>query len=296
MNKTKNKINYGLGENIFNVANHLFLAFCAFLTLYPFINTLAVSFSSNAAILSGRVSMVPVDLSLDAYNRIVKDGSLFLAMKNTLILTVVGTAINMVITIMCAYPLSRKYFPGKKFFMIMITITMFFGGGLIPTFVLMKALGLMNKYSGLWLLSLFGTYNMIILRTCFQGLPDELEESAAIEGANDIIILLRIMLPMAKPVLATLTLFYSVGWWNSFMAPLLYISDPKKITLMLKLRQLIDIGTAATAYDPTTINVIIAPESLKAASTMITAIPILCVYPFLQRYFVKGVMVGSLKG
>ena len=156
----------------------------------------------------------------------------------------------------------------------------------------------MDKYGALWLLSLFSTGNMIILRTFFQQLPAELEESAKIDGANDITVLVRIYLPLSKAVLATLTLFYAVGWWNSYMGPLLYISDPDKTVLMLKLKQLLDQSQMAQLH-PEEVGVvkqIVAPESFKAASIIVSTVPILCVYPFLQKYFVKGVMVGSIKG
>ena len=175
---------------------------------------------------------------------------------------------------------------------------MFFGGGLIPTFILMKSLHLMDTYLCLWLLGLFSIYNMIILRTFFSGLPPELEESAKIDGANDIVVLIRIALPLSKAVLATLTLFYAVGWWNSYMSPLLYISSPDKAVLMLKLKQLLDQSQLAQNH-PEEIGVVrpvIAPESFKAASIIVSTVPILCVYPFLQKYFVKGVMIGSIKG
>ncbi len=295
----RRKIQQSTGERIFDVANVIFLSLFAFAALYPFLNTIANSLSSNRAILAGEVYLWPIEINFEAYNQIWMDPYLFKAMRNTVILTVFGTAINMVATILAAYPLSRPQFPGKNLIMVMITITMFFGGGLIPTFVLMNTLGLMNKYFGLWILSLFSTYNMIVMRTFFQGLPAELEESAAIEGANDIVILVKIMLPLSMPVLATLTLFYAVGWWNSYMGPLLYISDPEKVTLMLKLRQLL--WAAQTALQQINEEGLmnkprVTEEAFKAAAVLVSTIPIILVYPFLQKYFVKGVMVGALKG
>lgn len=294
----KKRIKISTGERIFYIANYIALTMLGIAALYPFINTIANSFSSSRAILAGEVVLYPVEFTVEAYRQITTEGRIFESMGNTVYLTLVGTFINMVATIMCSYPLSKKQFPGKMLFVTLIAITMFFGGGMIPTFILMRTLGLMDKYAALWLLSLFSTGNMIILRTFFQGLPAELEESAKIDGANDITVLVRIYLPLSKAVLATLTLFYAVGWWNSYMAPLLYISSPEKTVLMLKLKQLLDQSRIAQDH-PEEIGVvkqIVAPESFKAASIIVSTVPILCVYPFLQKYFVKGVMVGSIKG
>lgn len=294
-----NKIRRTTGELVFDILNTLFLALFAFTALYPFLNTIANSLSSNRAIMAGEVYLWPIEINFEAYKQIWTDPYLFKAMRNTVFMTVFGTIINMFATILAAYPLSRTYFPGKKIVMVMLTITMFFGGGLIPTFILMNTLGLMNKFAGLWILSLFSTYNMIVMRTFFQGLPAELEESAAIEGANDIVILVKIMLPLSLPVLATLTLFYAVGWWNSYMGPLLYITDHEKVTLMLKLRQLL--WAAQTAMQQINEEGLldkprVTEEAFKAAAILVSTVPIIMVYPFLQKYFVKGVMVGALKG
>lgn len=293
-----NSIKATRGEKVFYAINYFLLTLLGIAALYPFVNTVATSFSGSRAILAGEVVLFPVDFTVEAYKQITTAGRIFESMWNTVVLTLVGTALNMLFTIMCAYPLSKKYFPGKNLIVTLITITMFFGGGLIPTFILIKQLNLMDKYAALWVLSLYSTYNMIILRTFFQELPAELEESAKIDGANDIVILFRIYLPLSKAVLATLTLFYAVGWWNSYMSPLLYISSPDKTVLMLKLKQLLDQSRIAQDH-PEEIGVVkqvIAPESFKAASIVVSTVPILCVYPFLQKYFVKGVVVGSIKG
>jgi len=298
MLKRKNRIKLTIGERIFYIVNYALLTFLAIVALYPFVNTVANSLSSSRAILAGEVVLLPVEFTIAAYKQITIEGRIFQSMRNTVYLTVVGTFLNMVATAMCAYPLSKKYFPGKNLFVTLIAITMFFGGGMIPTFILIRQLGLMDKYAALWFLSLFSTGNMIILRTFFQGIPAELEESAKIDGANDITVLVRIYLPLSKAVLATLTLFYAVGWWNSYMGPLLYISDPDKSVLMLKLKQLLDQSRIAQLHpeEAGMVKEIIAPESFKAASIIVSTVPILCVYPFLQKYFVKGVMIGSIKG
>ncbi len=294
----KKRIKTSLGERIFYIANYTFLTILGLAALYPFIITFSTSFSSNRAVLAGEVIVWPVEFSLEAYKRIIEWGRVTLAMGNSIYMTVIGTILNMIVTIMCAYPLSKKSFPGKYFFVVMLTITMFFGGGLIPTFILIKQLHLMDSFQALWLLSLFSTYNMIILRTFFSGIPAELEESAKMDGANDLVVLVKIFLPLSKAVLATLTLFYAVGWWNSYMGPLLYISSPGKVTLMVMLRQLLDQNTLQenVTAEIGLIKVLVAPESFKAASIIISTVPILLFYPFLQKHFVKGVMVGSIKG
>ena len=294
----KKRIRISTGERIFYIVNYFFLTLLGISTLYPFVNTIANSLSSSRAILTGEVVLLPVEWTVEAYRQITTQGRIFHSMANTVYLTLIGTFLNMLVTTMCAYPLSKRYFPGKMLFVTLIAITMFFGGGMIPTFILIRTIGLMDKYGALWLLSLFSTGNMIILRPFFQQLPAELEESAKIDGANDITVLVRIYLPLSKAVLATLTLFYAVGWWNSYMGPLLYISDPDKTVLMLKLKQLLDQSQMAQLH-PEEVGVvkqIVAPESFKAASIIVSTVPILCVYPFLQKYFVKGVMVGSIKG
>lgn len=283
-------------EKAFSVFNYIFLTLAGVITLYPFINQIAVSFSSNRAIMTNAVNILPVEFTLEAYKRMVYDGGVFLALKNNIVLTVGGTVISMLTTILAAYPLSKPYFPGKKTFMVLFTITMFFGGGLIPTYILMNTFNLMNTYAGLWILTLYSTYNMIILRTTFSGIPKEMEESAMMDGANDIVILFKIMLPMTLPTLATLTLFYMVGWWNTYMQALYYINTPEKIVLMLKLNQLLEFGTADTSFDPALIKEVVAPESVKAASIVVATVPILMVYPFLQKYFVKGMTAGAVKG
>ena len=293
----RRKIQQSTGERIFDVANVIFLSLFAFAALYPFLNTIANSLSSNRAILAGEVYLWPIEINIEAYNQIWMDPYLFKAMRNTVVLTVFGTIINMTATILAAYPLSRPQFPGKSDYGHDYHYHVLWWWP-YPTFVLMNTLGLMNKYSGLWILSLFSTYNMIVMRTFFQGLPAELEESAAIEGANDMVILVKIMLPLSMPVLATLTLFYAVGWWNSYMGPLLYISDPEKVTLMLKLRQLL--WAAQTALQQINEEGLmnkprVTEEAFKAAAVLVSTIPIILV-SVPAKYFVKGVMVGALKG
>jgi putative aldouronate transport system permease protein len=295
----RNKIKISAGEWVFEVFNHVFLAMFAFACLYPFLSTLANSLSSNRAIVSGEVFLWPVEFTVDAYREIWQDGILLRAMINTVYMTVGGTVVNMIGTILFAYPMSRPYFPGKRAILILMVITMFFSGGLIPTFILMKNLNLMNRFEGIWILSFYGIGNMIMLRTFFQRLPYELQEAAKIDGAGDPYILVRIVLPLSAPILATLTLFYAVGWWNSYMTPLLYLHDSTKITLMLRLRHLLWMSTQNLQQiyeEGIAQKQKLTPEAFKGASIMVSTLPIIIVYPFLQKHFAKGVMIGSIKG
>ncbi|WNQ13222.1 carbohydrate ABC transporter permease [Paenibacillus aurantius] len=283
----------------FRALNAILLACFACATLFPFLNIVAVSFSSSRAINAGEVSVWPIELSFDAYHNLIADGQLLVAMKNTVLLTVVGTALNMLFTVLAAYPLSKRRLKGRNFLLMAILFTMLFGGGLIPNFLLVSTLGLINSYWGLWLPALISAYNMFVLKSFFEGLPEELEESAAIDGAKDLSILWKIILPLSLPVMAALTLFYAVGWWNSYMNVLIYIKSTDKLSLMVKLYQMMqNIGPEllSTSNGEGVSQATITPEGVRAASIVLSILPILCVYPFLQKHFVKGVLLGSVKG
>ncbi|WP_309491755.1 carbohydrate ABC transporter permease [Paenibacillus anseongensis] len=282
---------------------YVFLAVLAMMTLFPFIHVLSTSLSSSRAIMSGEVFLWPKEITFTSFKNLIEDGQLFNAMKNTLIITVVGTSINLVATIMAAYPLSRKRLKGRNALLMIITFTMLFGGGIIPNYILIKTLGIMNTYWALWLPGLLSTYNFFVMKSFFEGLPSELEESAAIDGANDLFIIWKIILPLSMPIIAALTLFYSVTWWNSYMNVLMYITNSGKLSLMVKLLQMIDttsqnlLNTNATnGSEGASMQTMVTPEGLRAAAIIISVLPILCVYPFLQKYFVKGVLIGSIKG
>ncbi|GAA3406018.1 carbohydrate ABC transporter permease [Paenibacillus hodogayensis] len=283
----------------FGRLNALLLALFASATLLPFVNMVAVSFSSSRAINSGEVSFWPVEFNLDAYVNLIADGQLLIAMKNTILITVVGTALNMLFTVMAAYPLSKRRLKGRNVMLGGILFTMLFGGGLIPNFLLINALGLIDSYWGLWLPALISVYNMFVMKTFFEGLPEEMEESASIDGASDATILWKIILPLSMPVIAALTLFYAVGWWNSYMNVLIYIKSTDKVSLMVKLYQMLENVSSQllnTMNGEGVMQATITPESIRAASIVVAILPILCVYPFLQKHFVKGVLMGSVKG
>jgi putative aldouronate transport system permease protein len=284
-------------ERVPRLILYLFLAICTFSTLFPFLNVLAVSLSSGEAIRAGSVSIWPRQFTWDAYRNLIDDGQLFVAMKNTVVMTVVGTTLNMLVTIMAAYPLSKIDLRGRGAVLGMIIFTMLFSGGLIPQFLLIKSLGLMNTYWSLWLPGLLSTYNFFVLKTFFEGLPNELEESASIDGAKDWVVLVRIVLPLALPVIAALTLFYAVGWWNAYYNVLIFIKSSTEMSLMVKLYQMIDnLDPALLIGDSTDGNNALPPEGVRAGAAMLASLPILIIYPFLQKYFVKGVLMGSVKG
>jgi putative aldouronate transport system permease protein len=281
-------------------ANYLILGVCSLFALFPFWYEIVSSVSSSRAITSGEVFLWPVEFNTEAYKRLFQDGQLFVAMRNTIVVTLVGTALNMTLTILAAYPLSRRRLLGRSSLLIFITFTMLFITGVIPNFILIKSLGLIDTYWSLWLPALISTYNMFVMKTFMEGLPEEVEESAAIDGAGDWRILIQIILPLCKPIMAALSLFYAVGWWNSYFSVLLYITKTTMQTLTLKLYQMIQqvdqnllnnlSGSEGVAQ------VTLTPEGIKAAAIVIAVTPILIVYPFLQKHFVKGVLIGSVKG
>ena len=290
------------GEKIFYCANYIILTLVALFCLYPFIYILATSFSSSRAVNSGEVFLWPVEFNLEAYKQLLLDGQIAISMRNTIVITLAGTAMCMTSTILCAYSLSKKRLRFRGIIMGMIVFTMMFSGGMIPNFLLIRNLGLMNTYWALWLSGLQSTYNMIVLRTFFQGIPDSLEEAAQIDGAGDPYILIRIVLPLSGAALATITLFYAVGWWNIYFNAIMNISSSLKYPLMVKLRAMLDTAQMLTVQAQSGMgggaieSIMIAAESYKAATILVSVLPIMLVYPFLQKYFVKGVMIGSVKG
>lgn len=284
------------GEVAFSVFNAVFLVLVAAVCLFPFVHVAARSVSSESAIVTGRVTIYPIEAHVRAYSTILGNVGMQQALRFTVLLTVLGTAVNLAITIMGAYPLSRRRLVGRRAIWIFIIVTMFFNGGLIPTYLVVRAVGLLNRIWALILPIAINTFYLIIMKTFFQSIPDSLEESAKIDGASDLQVLVRIVLPLSMPIIATLTLFYSVSHWNQFFLALIYINDTRKFTLQLKLRQMVIQDDIAQMLEGSAFAQSIPRESIKAAAVMYATIPILMVYPWLQKYFVRGVLVGSLKG
>jgi len=290
-------LNERAANRLFDGINVVVLAICVLLCLAPFIHILAISLSSNRAVTSGEVSLLPVEFDLQAYRSVFSDMTMIRSLGFTVLLTVLSTALCMLMTVAAAYPLTKKALKGRRFVMVVILITMFFSGGIIPEYILVKNLHLLNTIWALVLPGLISPFYLIILISFLNGIPESLEEAAEMDGATPLGTLLRVVLPLSLPVLATLSLFYAVGRWNGFQDTLLYINKPELYPLQLKLYQLVQnnmITDLTVNEGPGAVRA--APESLKAASVMFATVPILLVYPWLQRYFVSGVMLGAVKG
>ncbi|MBD8837720.1 MULTISPECIES: carbohydrate ABC transporter permease [unclassified Paenibacillus] len=284
-------------NRIFNTVNVILIIITMVLCLAPFIHIIAISLSSNRAIGSGEVSFFPKELSFEAYTKVFADGSMIRSLIYTVWLTVLSTVLSMAMTIAAAYPLAKSNLKGRKWFMLVIVVTMFFSGGIIPEYILIKNLHLLDSSWGLILPGLISPFYMIILITFFRGIPESLEEAAGIDGSSHFGTLMRIILPLSLPVMATLSLFYAVGRWNGFQDALMYITKPELYPLQLKLYQMIQQNQITELMQNEGIGAVqVLPESLKAASVIFSTLPILLVYPWLQRYFISGVMVGAVKG
>ena len=294
--------NGGIGSRIFDFCNVLFMLCLAFITLYPMYNIFIVSISSAEHIYAGTVSFIPKGINFDAYRMVFKNDSIWRSFGNSILYTTVGTAINVVCSAMCAYPLSRKDFYGRGFFTVFVAVTMFISGGMIPSYLVVNQLHLINTMWAIVLPGAISTYNMIIMRTFFEGIPAELTEVAYIDGANDIQILWRIILPLSKPIFFTLLLFYAVGHWNGFFNALLYLNDKSRYPIQMFVRGVVFSGEtlsmAMTSYNSSTEvgAELLSEEGAKYAIIILSMIPILVVFPIVSRYFKSGVMVGAVKG
>ncbi|MCR5753918.1 MAG: carbohydrate ABC transporter permease [Acetatifactor sp.] len=274
---------------------YILITLLAFACLYPFLNVLACSLSGYNPVLSGKVTFYPIDFTIEAYKQILKRPTIWTAMRTTVMVTLLGTALSLVLTILAAYGLSIQDLPGRKFMTGLILFTMYFGGGMIPTFLVVKGVGLYNTLGALFIPQSISVFNFIVMRTFFKELPESLTDAARIDGASYMRVLLKIVLPLSLAVIATIGLFYAVGYWNSYFDALIYIQDGDKYTLQLRLRSLLfgnELGNAADDVGGT----VVMPQSLKMATVAVSTLPILVVYPWLQKYFVKGVMLGSVKG
>ncbi|MFE5320526.1 carbohydrate ABC transporter permease [Paenibacillus sp. NPDC056579] len=284
-----------LGEKIFQVINYLLLAAAAATMLLPLVHLLAVSFSSPIAADSKEVFLLPVDFTTASWTHILQNKGLWGSFGITVYITVLGTLLSMLFSVLMAYPLAHKEFLIRKPIMLGIIVTMIFNAPLIPFFLTVREMGLMNSLWALILPGLIGTFNMIIIRTFFMGLPAELYDSARIDGCNDAGVLFRIFLPLSKPVLATVSLFYAVGYWNSFQRAVLFIRNPDLWPLQVKLRAYLQSPEELAAVNMFLGDYDFNTTTLKAATILFATIPIVLVYPYLQKYFVKGSMLGSLK-
>ena len=284
----------------FTLLNYAVLSIILIVVLYPLIFVVSASFSSSTAVLSGRVWLWPVEPTLEGYRAVFKNAMVVKGFINTMFYTVAGTGINLVFSVMAAYPLSRKDFRGRNGFMLLFVFTMMFSGGLIPSYLLVKDLGMIDTVWAMLLPAALSVWNVIIMRTYFQTtIPEEILEASQLDGCSDLRFLLRIVLPLSGPILAVIALFYAVGHWNQYFNAMIYLKRAELYPLQLVLRDIlvqnevnIDmLGDAKTAAARQGLR-----ELLKYSLIVVTSFPLLVVYPFVQKFFVKGVMIGSLKG
>ncbi|MFK7697291.1 carbohydrate ABC transporter permease [Paenibacillus sp. HJGM_3] len=290
----------GLGDRVFGLIIYAILSVVVLLVLYPLVFILVASVSDANAILRGEVWLLPKGFHLQGYAKVLTNNDVLVGYGNTILYTVLGTALNVVMTLFAAYPLSRKQLLGRNAVTVFLVFTMFFSGGLIPTYLLVKSLGLLNTMWAMIIPGAVSVWNIIIMRTFFQtSIPPEIQESAEMDGCSELRILTRIVLPLSMPIIAVMILFYSVGHWNSYFSALIYLSDRDKFPLQLFLREMLvqDTMTDSISYlNKDLVTQMMKAETAKYAAVIVANLPILMLYPFLQKYFTKGMMVGAIKG
>ncbi|MDF2922671.1 MAG: binding-protein-dependent transport system inner rane component [Paenibacillaceae bacterium] len=287
-----------LGERLGSSVNSILLGLFAVVATLPFIHVVAQSLSSHHAIVSGLVTLWPVEFSLEAYKQVLNESAFWGAFRISVLRTIVGTGFSILMICLLAYPLSKSYIKGRSAILFMIVFTMLFQGGMIPKYLVVKATGLLDTFWAYIIPNAIGAFSVIILKNFFQSVPQELEESARIDGATNVGILFRIMIPLSMPAIATLCLWSAVGNWNAFFDAVLYVTNRHLHPLQVYLRELIMFNQSnINTNGPSSLdNSLLALESLKAAALMASTLPILILYPFLQKHFVKGIMIGSVKG
>jgi putative aldouronate transport system permease protein len=284
------------GDKAFRITITVFVALLVFLCFYPFLYVVSNSFSNPAYVLKQEVYLLPKGFSLGAYKLVYENAQVWSSYRNTIFYTFVGTLINMFTTFLFAYPLSRADFSGRKFFLIVITITMFFSGGLIPLFIVINQIGLYDSLWAVILPSAISTYNVIITRTFMQGLPLSLQESAMLDGCNDVRILLRIVLPLSMPIVAVVGLYCAVNFWNMYFLPMVFTPSVDKHPLQLYLMKVVIQNSQEGLGSAQGYERLMSGAQLKYSVIIVSILPIVSVYPFLQKYFIKGIMIGALKG
>lgn len=294
MKAAKSKVKMPLGSRIFDVFNVVFLGLLAFSTLYPFWDSAVVSLSSIRGYLASDFHFWPSEWSIEPYKYMLAQPQLWSSYANTLFITIVGTAVNMLITVPGAYVLSKKELKGYRIIMFFITFTMMFTGGIIPTYIIVDGLGLKDSLWSMILPTAVNTFNLIVLRTFFFKNPKEIEESAAIDGCNDVSILVRIIIPITKAGILTIAMYYAVFHWNDFFSGVMYITDPTKRPLQLFLRSMLFESEAA--YQTGGESLFMLGQPMKMASVMMSILPILIFYPVIQKYFTQGATAGAVKG
>lgn len=297
----KNRIQNSLPDKIFDGVNLVVMLILLVIFVWPLWFVLIASISDPNEVWLGNVLLLPKKITLDSYEALMNYSQIWVGYKNTIFYTVVGTVINVVATICAAYPLSRKDFVPRKFILVMLMITMYFGGGLIPTYLVVSKLGLLNTRWAMILPGLVSVYNIIVMRTYFMSsIPTSLQEAATLDGANSFQYLIRIVLPLSKPIIAVIALYYAVGHWNDFYTALIYIYDNSLMPLQSFLRDML-MSTKMTVNNISGLDAATVARKAQLAQTLkysviiVSTVPVLCIYPFIQKYFVKGVMIGSVK-
>lgn len=300
MKKHGNKVRFAAEDKVFYFVTTLILFLFFLMVLYPIVFVVSASFSSASAVSSGKVVLLPVEPSVDGYEAVFRNKNILTSYLNTIFYTGLGTLINITMAMLCAYPLARSTLPGRGFFTFLFTFTMYFGGGMVPSYILMRSLGILDT---LWVMVLPGAlsvYNMILARTFIQSsIPHELLEAARIDGCTDFTYFFRIVLPLSKAILAVLAIYSMVGHWNAYFNAMLYLNSPEKMPLQITLKQILiaNTVTADMLVDPETQQAQMdLADLLKYALIVVSTAPIMCIYPFMQKHFTKGVMIGSLKG
>ncbi|GBG11260.1 sugar ABC transporter permease [Paenibacillus agaridevorans] len=291
MNSIRNR-----SDRWFDAVNNALIVVVGLICLLPFLHVLAKSFSDQASVMGNKITFYPIGMHLEAFRFVFAHTRFFEALQVTLLVTIIGTALSLTITILAAYPLSKPEFKGRKPILLLYVFSMLFYGGIIPGYILMKELGLLNTIWAMIVPLLVVPFNLFVCKTFFEGIPESIEESAKIDGATNLRILRSIVLPISLPVIATLGIFYAVGYWNNYFHPLIYISSVDLKPLQLFLYETIANTEELLQEQPDTVRLSMAPEGFRAATVISSIVPILLVYPFLQRYFVTGMTLGSVKG
>lgn len=289
------KIKRTFEDYFIDIFCYVFLTILCISIVIPFMQIITLSFSPAKYITSYGLKLFPKEITLDGFRNILRNSYLWVGYKNTILVTLIGTTCNVIGTSICAYALAKKDLPGRNYITAFIVFTMYFGGGTIPTYLVFRELNLIDTYAVYIIPGIISSYNMIITRNFFMSLPKSLEESARVDGAGLFRIFAQIVLPLSKPILATIALWYGVAHWNQWRDSLIYVPSADKHLLQYALRQILFEGSLTEEVEDFT-NVVVNTETMKNAALLVATVPILCVYPFIQKYFVKGVMVGSLKG
>ncbi|MFC3803912.1 carbohydrate ABC transporter permease [Cohnella sp. GCM10012308] len=291
------RIQSSLGERTFDAANYVLLGIVSFIALIPILHVVAGAFSSSQAIIHNRVLLWPVEATLDNVRMVVQTGTFWKAAWMTVKVVFVATATNMILTILGAYPLSKSWLRGRRFIMLFVVFTMVFQAPMIPTYLVVKMLGLLNTMWALVIPGAISAFNLILCLTFFRSLPEELFDAAKVDGMGEFRVVARIVVPLSLPIIVTLLLFYSVGHWNAYMAPLLYLNDRNMQTLQMYIFSLISQGNSndivAAAAGEATISLV--PAAIEMATIVLATAPIVMLYPFVQNYFIKGATLGSVK-